>query len=184
MKVYVIYEVIGYDYEGTECQNIGVFLSRKKAIARVKQDIPKADPKGVEWDYPQPKGDDHTWYLEVYIDAYEWVEAPNTVGMSQFADGGTVGSKPYISSGAYINKMSDYCGACRYDVKQRTGPDACPYNSLYWDFLARHRDKLGENGRLFGPYRSWDRFSEETQAEIRAQAARFLVQLDAASDGY
>ncbi|CAM3189564.1 (6-4) photolyase [Sphingomonas antarctica] len=126
----------------------------------------------------------HTWYLEVYIDAYEWVEAPNTVGMSQFADGGTVGSKPYISSGAYINKMSDYCGACRYDVKQRTGPDACPYNSLYWDFLARHRDRLGDNERLFGPYRSWDRFSEEMQAEVRAQAARFLAQLDAAPDGY
>ena len=126
----------------------------------------------------------HTWYLEVYLDAYEWVEAPNTVGMSQFADGGTVGSKPYISSGAYINKMSDYCAACRYDVKQRTGPDACPYNSLYWDFLARHRDKLGENGRLFGPCRSWDRFSEDTQAEVRAQAAQFLAQLDAAPDGY
>jgi deoxyribodipyrimidine photolyase-related protein len=126
----------------------------------------------------------HTWYLEVYLDAYEWVEAPNTVGMSQFADGGTVGSKPYVSSGAYLNKMSDYCGACRYDVKQRTGKDACPFNSLYWDFLARHRDKLGDNGRLFGPYRSWDRFAEGTQAEIRAQAAEFLAQLDAAAVGY
>jgi deoxyribodipyrimidine photolyase-related protein len=126
----------------------------------------------------------HTWYLEVYLDAYEWVEAPNTVGMSQFADGGIVGTKPYVSSGAYINKMSDYCAACRYDVKQRTGPDACPFNSLYWDFLARHRDKLGENGRLFGPYRSWDRFSDESQQEIRAQAADFLAQLDAAPDGY
>jgi deoxyribodipyrimidine photolyase-related protein len=128
--------------------------------------------------------DVHTWYLEVYIDAYEWVEAPNTVGMSQFADGGTVGTKPYISSGAYINKMSDYCAGCRYDVKQRTGPDACPFNSLYWNFLARHRSKLGDNPRLFGPYRSWDRFSAESQTEIRAQSSDFLAQLDAAPDGY
>ncbi len=126
----------------------------------------------------------HIWYLEVYLDAYEWVEAPNTVGMSQFADGGTVGTKPYVSSGAYINRMSDYCAGCRYDVTQRTGPDACPFNSLYWDFLARHRDKFAGNRRLAGPYRNWDRFSDESQAEIRAQAGAFLAQLDAAPDGY
>jgi deoxyribodipyrimidine photolyase-related protein len=126
-----------------------------------------ADPKQV-----------HEWYLEVYVDAYEWVELPNTLGMSQFGDGGLVGSKPYVSSGAYIDRMSDYCGHCRYDVKQRTGPDACPFNALYWDFLARHRDKLGPNRRLAMPYRTWDRMAAETRAEIRAQAAGFLATLD------
>lgn len=121
----------------------------------------------------------HRWYLEVYVDAYEWVELPNTLGMSQFGDGGIVGTKPYISSGAYIDRMSDYCRHCRYDVKQRVGPDACPFNALYWDFLARHEDKLRPNARLRGPYRSWDRFAPATQGEVRAQAAAFLADLDA-----
>ena len=125
----------------------------------------------------------HQWYLEVYLDAYEWVELPNTLGMSQFGDGGVVGTKPYISSGAYIDRMSDYCGRCRYDVKQRTGPDACPFNALYWDFLARHEEKLRPNPRLRGPYRSWDRFSRESQEAIRDQAAGFLDTLDAAGPG-
>ena len=127
----------------------------------------------------------HLWYLEVYIDAYEWVELPNTLGMSQFGDGGLLGTKPYISSGAYIDRMSDYCGRCRYDVKQRTGPDGCPFNALYWDFLARHEDKLRPNPRLRGPYRTWDRFAPETQGATRAQAAAFLSGLDAGgSEGY
>ena len=126
-----------------------------------------ADPKAV-----------HEWYLEVYVDAYEWVELPNTLGMSQFGDGGLLGSKPYISSGAYIDRMSDYCRHCRYDVKQRTGPDACPFNALYWDFLARHRDKLGENRRLAMPYRTWDKQSEEARVATLAQAAGFLAGLD------
>ena len=119
------------------------------------------------------------WYLEVYIDAYEWVEAPNTLGMSQFGDGGLLGTKPYVSSGAYIDRMSDYCGHCRYDVKQRLGPDACPFNALYWDFFARHEDRLGDNPRLRGPYRTWRRFSPEAQVATRAQAATFLESLDA-----
>jgi deoxyribodipyrimidine photolyase-related protein len=121
----------------------------------------------------------HQWYLEVYLDAYEWVELPNTLGMSQFADGGLLGTKPYISSGAYIDRMSNYCRGCRYDVKQRTGPDACPFNALYWDFLARHEDKLRSNPRLRGPYRTWDRFGPETRDATRAQAAAFLADLDA-----
>jgi deoxyribodipyrimidine photolyase-related protein len=125
-----------------------------------------ADPKQV-----------HLWYLEIYLDAYEWVELPNTLGMSQFGDGGLLGSKPYVSSGAYINRMSDYCQHCRYDVSKRVGEDACPFNSLYWDFLARHREKLGENRRLAMPYRNWDRFSEASKAEIRTQAATFLAEL-------
>jgi deoxyribodipyrimidine photolyase-related protein len=125
-----------------------------------------ADPRAV-----------HDWYMEVYFDAYEWVTLPNTVGMSQFADGGLVGTKPYVSSGAYIDRMSDYCGHCRYDVKQRTGPDACPFNSLYWDFLARNRERLGGNPRLAMPYRSWDRMDADTRAALRAQAAAFLASL-------
>ena len=122
----------------------------------------------------------HEWYLEIYIDAYEWVELPNTLGMSQFADGGLLGSKPYAAGGAYINRMSDYCGTCRYDVKQRTGPDACPFNALYWDFLARNEDKLGRNQRLAMPYRTWAKMDADTRREIRASAATFLEHLDAA----
>jgi deoxyribodipyrimidine photolyase-related protein len=133
-----------------------------------------ADPKQV-----------HLWYLEIYVDAYEWVELPNTLGMSQFGDGGLLSSKPYVSSGAYINRMSDYCRHCRYDVTKRIGEDACPFNALYWDFLVRHRDKLGENRRLAMPYRSWDRMAEGDQLATRAQAAIFLSKIDAAADaGY
>jgi deoxyribodipyrimidine photolyase-related protein len=120
----------------------------------------------------------HLWYLEVYVDAYEWVELPNTLGMSQFGDGGLLGSKPYVSSGAYINRMSDYCGRCRYDVKQRIGPDACPFNALYWDFLARHEDKLGRNPRLAMPYRNWAKQSQADRDATRVQAATFLASLD------
>jgi deoxyribodipyrimidine photolyase-related protein len=122
----------------------------------------------------------HQWYLEVYLDAYEWVELPNTLGMSQFADGGLLGSKPYAASGAYINRMSDYCRHCRYDVKQRTGPDACPFNALYWDFLARNEETLGRNPRLAMPYRNWARMDADTQRDIRASAAETLASLDAA----
>jgi deoxyribodipyrimidine photolyase-related protein len=118
------------------------------------------------------------WYLEVYADAYEWVEAPNTLGMSQFGDGGLLGSKPYASSGAYIDRMSDYCGQCRYDVKQRVGEDACPFNSLYWDFLARNRRKLGSNQRLAMPYRNWDRMTPADQQALRGQAKAFLDGLE------
>ena len=128
-----------------------------------------ADPKQV-----------HLWYLEIYIDAYEWVELPNTLGMSQFGDDGLLGSKPYASSGAYINRMSDYCGRCRYDVKQRTGPDACPFNALYWDFIARNADKLSRNPRMAMPYRTWAKMDEATRQALRASAAAFLDRLDAA----
>ena len=132
-----------------------------------------ADPKAV-----------HLWYLEVYIDAYEWAELPNTLGMSQFGDGGLLGSKPYAGSGAYINRMSDYCAHCRYDVSKRVGEDACPFNALYWDFLARNEDKLRPNRRMAMPYRTWDRMKPETRAETRAQAAAFLDQLDASGPPY
>jgi deoxyribodipyrimidine photolyase-related protein len=126
----------------------------------------------------------HRWYLEIYVDAYEWVELPNTLGMSQYGDGGLLGTKPYVSSGAYINRMSDYCKRCRYDVTKRVGEDACPFNALYWDFLARHRAKLGDNPRLAMPYRTWDRTPVEDQDALRDQAGKFLRELDAMPAGY
>lgn len=121
----------------------------------------------------------HRWYLEIYIDAYEWVELPNTLGMSQFGDGGLLASKPYASSGAYIDRMSDYCRSCRYDVKQRIGPDACPFNALYWDFLARNEDKLERNQRLAMPYRTWAKMDDAVKRDLRASAKAFLDTLDA-----
>ena len=118
------------------------------------------------------------WYLIVYADAYEWVEMPNTRGMSQFADGGIVGSKPYAASGAYINRMSDYCGHCAYDVTKTTGERACPFNFLYWDFIARHADRFAANPRMAMPLRGWERMDPEKRAAIREQAAAFLASLD------
>ncbi|RFU13045.1 cryptochrome/photolyase family protein [Rhodobacteraceae bacterium W635] len=123
--------------------------------------------------------DVHEWYLAVYADAYEWVEAPNTVGMSQFADGGVVGSKPYVSSGNYLAKMSDYCKSCAYGVKVKTGPDACPFNLLYWDFLTRHRDRFARNPRMAQIYRTWDRMDAAKRDTILSEARTFLDRLDA-----
>ncbi|MFY0637143.1 cryptochrome/photolyase family protein [Maricaulis maris] len=116
----------------------------------------------------------HEWYLAVYIDAFEWVEAPNVIGMSQFADGGLLGSKPYAASGAYIDRMSDYCGACRYSVKDKTGPDSCPFNSLYWDFLDRNDETLRGNPRLGPVYRNWDRMAEAKRQAYRDRARDVL----------
>ena len=125
------------------------------------------DPKAV-----------HEWYLAVYADAYEWVELPNTLGMSQFADGGLLGSKPYAASGNYINKMSNYCADCRYDVKKKTGNEACPFNPLYWDFLIRNEDKLRGNPRMAQTYRTWERMSDDKRAKYLSSAARFLKTLN------
>jgi deoxyribodipyrimidine photolyase-related protein len=118
------------------------------------------------------------WYLGIYVDAIEWVEITNTRGMSQFADGGIVGSKPYVSSANYIDKMSDYCGGCHYDKKLKTGPKACPFNSLYWDFHARHRHLLEKNPRIGMVYRTWDKMGEQQQQALRKQAADYLARLD------
>jgi deoxyribodipyrimidine photolyase-related protein len=119
------------------------------------------------------------WYLAVYADAYQWVEMPNTRGMALFADGGIVGSKPYAASGAYINRMSDYCGGCAYDVKQATGARACPFNFLYWDFIARHEQRFAANVRMAMPLRNWQRMAPERRDAIRARAAAFLAEMDA-----
>ncbi|MGR3465206.1 cryptochrome/photolyase family protein [Limimaricola sp.] len=120
----------------------------------------------------------HEWYLAVYADAYEWVEAPNVIGMSQFADGGIVGSKPYVSSGSYIDRMSDYCKGCAYDVKAKTGEGACPFNLLYWHFLDRHRDRFEPNPRMAQMYRTWDRMEEGKRRTVLAEAEAFLGRMD------
>jgi deoxyribodipyrimidine photolyase-related protein len=116
----------------------------------------------------------HEWYLSVYLDAFEWVEMPNVIGMSQYGDGGLLGSKPYASSGAYINRMSNYCGDCAYNVKERVGETACPFNSLYWHFFARNEDKLRGNNRLNMVYRNLDKMESETRQGLMDQADAFL----------
>ncbi|MDG0988585.1 MAG: cryptochrome/photolyase family protein [Yoonia sp.] len=121
----------------------------------------------------------HEWYLAVYADAYEWVEAPNVIGMSQFADGGIIASKPYISSGNYIHKMSNYCKSCAYRVQDKTGVDACPFNLLYWHFLDQHRDKFKGNPRMGNMYRVWDKMDEAKRDTVLTEAAAWLDRLDA-----
>jgi deoxyribodipyrimidine photolyase-related protein len=112
--------------------------------------------------------------MAVYADAYEWVEMPNTRGMALYADGGIVGSKPYAASGAYINRMSDYCRGCAYDVKDSVGDRACPFNFLYWDFMARHAAALAGNIRLAMPLKTLSRMDAAKLAAMRAKAAQFL----------
>ncbi|RJG47921.1 cryptochrome/photolyase family protein [Motilimonas pumila] len=117
------------------------------------------------------------WYLGVYIDAIEWVEMPNTRGMSQFADGGIVGSKAYAASGNYINKMSDYCGDCRYQVKQAVGDNACPFNALYWHFMVQHQTAFANNPRNKMVYANWRKKPVEQQQAILDQAEHWLGNL-------
>ncbi|BBU53760.1 deoxyribodipyrimidine photo-lyase [Mameliella alba] len=121
----------------------------------------------------------HEWYLSVYIDAFEWVEAPNTVGMSQFADGGIIASKPYVSSGNYINKMSDHCKPCAYSVTAKTGENACPFNLLYWHFMDRHRDRFEGNPRMAQMYRTFDRMDPDKRETILREAQDFLDRMEA-----
>ncbi len=121
----------------------------------------------------------HEWYLSVYIDAVEWVCAPNVLGMSQFADGGVIASKPYISSGAYINRMSDYCRGCAYDVAAKTGEKACPFNSLYWHFLHRHRARFSRNARMGQMYRVWDNMAADHRDQVLRDGNAVLAKLSA-----
>lgn len=118
------------------------------------------------------------WYLGIYVDAIEWVEMPNTRGMSQFADDGVIASKPYVSSGNYINKMGDHCKGCHYDQKTRSGEGACPFNPLYWHFMNRHRERLENNPRIGMIYRSWDRMDEEKRKAVLETAEGMLGDLD------
>jgi deoxyribodipyrimidine photolyase-related protein len=115
----------------------------------------------------------HAWYLAVYVDAVEWVELPNTLGMSQYADGGYLASKPYAASGKYINRMSNYCTGCRYNPANATGDDACPYTNLYWDFLVRHRERFAHHPRTALQWRNLERLDAKTVAGIRRQADDF-----------
>ena len=120
----------------------------------------------------------HRWYLGIYIDAFEWVELPNTVGMSQFADGGLLATKPYVSSAAYLDRMGDYCKGCHYDKKARSGSHACPFNALYWDFFDRQRERLGNNHRLGMVYRQLDKMEGNTLDALRTHAAGLRERLD------
>lgn len=119
------------------------------------------------------------WYLGIYIDAIEWVEMPNTRGMSQFADGGIVGSKAYSASGNYINKMSDYCSDCHYKVSKSVGNDACPLNAMYWHFMVRHQGAFSQNPRTSMIYANWRKKTNQDQAAVLAQAEYYLSHLDA-----
>ncbi|MEK0449855.1 MAG: hypothetical protein RL088_2123 [Verrucomicrobiota bacterium] len=114
----------------------------------------------------------HKWYLAVYVDAVEWVELPNTLGMSQYADGGVMASKPYIATGKYIQRMSNYCSGCRFDPAERTGARACPFTTLYWDFLLQHEPALAKNPRTVMQVRNLKRLSDSEKDEIREQAAK------------
>ena len=124
----------------------------------------------------------HAWYLGIYVDAVEWVELPNTLGMSQFADGGVMASKPYVASGKYIERMSNYCRGCRFSPGARTGPDACPFTVLFWDFLMRHEARFGSHPRTSLMWRNLAKVPAPEQAEIRAQAGKLRARLAAGQD--
>lgn len=111
------------------------------------------------------------WYLGMYVDGVDWVTLPNTLGMAMHADRGVVGTKPYAASGKYIKRMSNYCKGCRYDVNQRTGVDACPFNSMYWDFLIRHRERFRANHRMALILKNVDRMEPRERGEISERAA-------------
>jgi len=118
------------------------------------------------------------WYLGIYIDALEWVEITNTRGMSQFADGGLVGTKPYISSANYIDKMSSYCKDCSYDKKKKYGENACPFNSLYWSFYEKYREKLAKNPRVSMMYHILDKMDSTEKEKILTQGSKYLENID------
>ena len=120
----------------------------------------------------------HHWYLGIYIDAFEWVELPNTLGMSQFADGGLLATKPYVSSAAYVDRMSDYCKGCHYDRKDRLGEKACPFNALYWDFFARNEGTLRANPRIGMVYRQLEKMDPASLEALKKKAAALRSSLD------
>jgi deoxyribodipyrimidine photolyase-related protein len=119
----------------------------------------------------------HAWYLAVYLDAIEWVELPNVLGMSQFADGGLMASKPYVASGKYIQRMSNYCKGCPYNPAEATGRSACPFTTLYWDFLLRHESRFKDHPRAGLQWRNLRRLDEGKRTEIRRRAKALKLQL-------
>jgi deoxyribodipyrimidine photolyase-related protein len=112
----------------------------------------------------------HAWYLAVYVDAVEWVELPNTLGMSQYGDGGLMASKPYVATGRYIQRMGGPCAGCRYDPAQRTGERACPYTTLYWDFLMRHEATLAKNPRMALQVKNVARLTDAQRQAVKERA--------------
>jgi deoxyribodipyrimidine photolyase-related protein len=118
------------------------------------------------------------WYLGVYIDAIEWVEMPNTRGMSQYADGGILATKPYVSSGSYINKMSNYCGSCHYNVKEKLGEKACPFNSLYWNFLDDKKEHFKNNQRMAMMLNLLNKIPAEELYGIKLKAKEIMENLE------
>lgn len=151
------------------CLRDVVETTRRHAYAHHIQRLMVTGVLGLLWGVRPAELEE--WYLVVYADAYDWVELPNVHGMALYADGGVLASKPYAAGGAYINRMSDYCRGCRYDPGKRTGEDACPFTTLYWDFLMRHETRLGANHRLAMPYRTLARLPAEERAAIAARAA-------------
>jgi len=119
----------------------------------------------------------NNWYLSVYIDAFEWAELPNTHGMALYADGGIIGSKPYAASGAYINRMSNYCASCQFDPGMKIGISACPFNYLYWNFLIKNKAQLESNPRMAIPYNTIERITKAQRDSILRNAAEFLERL-------
>ena len=120
----------------------------------------------------------HEWYLGVYIDAFEWVEMPNTLGMSQFADGGKLASKPYVSSANYISKMSNYCEGCHYSKNERLGEKACPFNSLYWNFFITNSSKLDKNPRLAIVNKQIRNMGPDLVENIKSQAKKYIQNIE------
>ena len=123
--------------------------------------------------------DVHRWHISMFVDAIDWVSLPNTLGMSQHADGGTIGTKPYAASGNYINRMSDHCRHCRYDPHKSVGANACPFTTLYWDFLARHAARFRNNRRMTFPYRNLARKDRHEVSAIQHQADTLKSRLTA-----
>jgi deoxyribodipyrimidine photolyase-related protein len=113
----------------------------------------------------------HEWYLAVYVDAVEWAELPNVIGMSQFADGGLMASKPYVATGKYIDRMSNHCTSCRFRPDVRVGDDACPFTTLYWDFLDRHEDRFAGHPRMALQVKNLARIPDGEREEIALRAA-------------
>jgi deoxyribodipyrimidine photolyase-related protein len=120
----------------------------------------------------------HDWHMAMYVDAVDWASLPNALGMSQYGDGGIVGTKPYPASASYIRRMSNYCAGCRYDPRAAAGEDACPFNALYWDFLARHRRRFEGNARMNLVMRNLARKDPDQLAAIRARARALRRRID------
>ena len=118
------------------------------------------------------------WYLGIYVDAIEWVEMPNTRGMSQFADGGIIATKPYAASANYVHKMSDYCSSCTYSHTEKTSDNACPLNSLYWRFIDHIKEKLQQNQRMGMIYNVWNKKDSSEKEQILNKAAGVLRNIE------